>query len=219
MVNGEYLLRLRDLEITLESIERSGEYEVSLEQYPTPSRIASAILFAAQMEHGDIIDKTVIDLGCGDGIFALGAALLGAQRVIGIDVQSKALKVSQMNSRLLGTEGTVDWVLGDVSSLQLHCLVDTVVSNPPFGVKKRGADLRFLRKAISIADVTYSIHLSGDKNRIFLEKEVENLGARVTQIETFQFPIGKLFDYHRKQVHMVDVDLYRICSKECEQNG
>jgi len=212
-------LRLRDLEITLESIERSGEYEVSLEQYPTPSRIASTILFAAQMEHGDIIDKTVIDLGCGDGIFALGAALLGAQRVIGIDVQSKALKVSQMNSRLLGTEGTVDWVLGDASSLQLHRLVDTVVSNPPFGVKKRGADLRFLRKAISIADVTYSIHLAGDKNRIFLEKEVENLGARVTQIETFQFPIGKLFDYHRKQVHMVDVDLYRICSKECEQNG
>lgn len=212
-------MRLRDLEITLESIERSGEYEVSLEQYPTPSRIASAILFAAQMEHGDITNKTVIDLGCGDGIFALGAALLGAQRVIGIDVQSKALKVSQMNSRLLGTEGTVDWVLGDVSSLQLHCLVDTVVSNPPFGVKKRGADVRFLRTAISIADVTYSIHLAGDKNRTFLEKEVENLGARVTQIETFQFPIGKLFDYHRKRVHMVDVDLYRICSKECEQNG
>ena len=212
-------MRLRDLEITLESIQRSGEYEVSLEQYPTPSRIASAILFAAQMEHGDVTDKTVIDLGCGDGIFAIGAALLGAQRVIGIDVQSKALKVSQMNSRLLGTEDTVDWVLGDVSSLQLHGLVDTVVSNPPFGVKKRGADLRFLKKAISIADVTYSIHLAGDKNRIFLEKEVENLGARVTQIETFQFPIGKLFDYHRKQVHMVDVDLYRICSKECEQNG
>ncbi len=212
-------MRLRDLEITLESIQRSGEYEVSLEQYPTPSIIASAILFAAQMEHGDVTDKTVIDLGCGDGIFAIGAALLGAQRVIGIDVQSKALKVSQMNSRLLGTEDTVDWVLGDVSSLQLHGLVDTVVSNPPFGVKKRGADLRFLKKAISIADVTYSIHLAGDKNRIFLEKEVENLGARVTQIETFQFPIGKLFDYHRKQVHMVDVDLYRICSKECEQNG
>jgi putative methylase len=212
-------LRLRDLEITLESIERSGEYEVSLEQYPTPSKIASAILFAAQMEHGDITDKIVIDLGCGDGIFALGAALLGAQKVIGIDVQSKALKASQMNSRLLGTEGTVDWVLGDVSSLQLHCLIDTVVSNPPFGVKKRGADLRFLKKAISVAKVTYSIHLAGDKNRTFLEREVEKLGARVTQIETFQFPIGKLYDYHRKHVHMIDVDLYRICSKECEQNG
>jgi putative methylase len=212
-------LRLRDLEITLESIHRTGEYEVSLEQYPTPSKIASAILFAAQMDYGDITGKTVVDLGCGDGIFALGAALLGAERVIGIDVQSKALKASQENSRLLGTEDTVNWVLGDVSSLQLHCLVDTVVSNPPFGVKKRGADLRFLRKAISIADVIYSIHLAGSKNRTFLETEVEKLGAKVTQIETFQFPIGKLFDYHRKHKHMIDVDLYRICSNECEQNG
>jgi putative methylase len=205
--------------MALESITRTGEYEVSLEQYPTPSKIASAILFAAQMEHEDITGRTVVDLGCGDGIFALGAALLDAKQVIGIDVESKALKASQKNSRLLGTEDTVDWVLGDVSSLQLHCLVDTVVSNPPFGVKKRGADLRFLRKAISIADVTYSIHLAGTKNRTFLEKKVEELGAKVTQIETFQFPIGKLFDYHRKQKHMIDVDLYRICSKEREQNG
>ncbi|MBN2229856.1 MAG: 50S ribosomal protein L11 methyltransferase [Candidatus Thorarchaeota archaeon] len=209
-------MRLRDLEITLESIKRVDEYEVALEHYPTPSQIASSILFAAQMEHEDITGRVVCDLGCGDGIFALGAALLGASKVIGIDVQSKALKASQMNSRLLGIEDIVDWVLGDVSSIQLRCLVDTVVSNPPFGVKKRGADLRFLKKAISIAGVTYSIHLASDKNRDFLTNEVEKLGARVTQIETFQFPIGKLFDYHKKPVHIINVDLYRICSKECE---
>lgn len=212
-------MRLRDLEIALESIKRLDEYNASLEQYPTPAPIAATVLYAAQMEHEDIENRIVFDLGCGDGIFAIGAALLGASKVVGIDVQSKALKASQMNSRLLGIEDTVDWVLGDVSSFQLRSLVDTVVSNPPFGVKKRGADLRFLQKAISIADVTYSIHLAGDKNRAFLKNEVEKLGARVTQIETFQFPIGKLFDYHKKSMHMIDVDLYRICSKECEPNG
>ncbi len=209
-------MRLRDLEIALESMERLDRYDVSLEQYPTPAPIAASVLYAAQMEHNDIIDKTVCDLGCGNGIFAIGAALLGANCAIGIDVQSKALKASQMNSRSLGTEDTVDWVLGDVSSLQLHCLVDTVVSNPPFGVKKRGADLRFLKKAISIADVTYSMHLAGDKNRVFLKNEIEKLGARIAQLETFQFPIGRLFEYHQKQKHMVDVDLYRICTNECE---
>ena len=209
-------MRLRDLEIALESMERLDSYDVSLEQYPTPAPIAATVIYAAQMEHNDIIDKTVLDLGCGNGIFAIGAALLGANRAIGIDVQSKALKASQMNSRSLGTEDTVDWVLGDVSSLQLHCLVDTVVSNPPFGVKKRGADLRFLKKAISIADVTYSMHLAGDKNRVFLKNEIEKLGARIAQLETFQFPIGRLFEYHKKQKHMVDVDLYRICANECE---
>ncbi len=209
-------MRLRDLEIALESVKRLDKYDVSLEQYPTPATIAASVLYAAQMEHNDITGKTVCDLGCGDGIFTIGAALLGANRAIGIDVQSKALKASQMNSRSLGTEGTVDWVLGDVSSLQVRCLVDTVVSNPPFGVKKRGADLRFLKKAISIADVTYSMHLAGDKNRVFLKNEIEKLGARVAQLETFQFPIGRLFEYHKKQKHMVDVDLYRICTNECE---
>ncbi|MFX1482439.1 MAG: METTL5 family protein, partial [Promethearchaeota archaeon] len=129
--------------------------------------------------------------------------------------QSKALKASQMNSRSLGTEDTVDWVLGDVSSLQLRYPVDTVVSNPPFGVKNRGADLRFLKKAISIAGVIYSMHLAGDKNRVFLKNEIEKLGARIAQIETFQFPIGKLFEHHKKQKHIVDVDLYRICTDEC----
>ncbi len=207
-------MRLRDLEIALESIKRLDKYDVSLEQYPTPATIAASVLYAAQMEHNDITDKTVCDLGCGDGIFTIGAALLGANRAIGVDVQSKALKASQMNSRSLGTEDTVDWVLGDVSSLQVRCLVDTVVSNPPFGVKKRGADLRFLKKAISIAAVTYSMHLAGDKNRVFLKNKIEKLGARVTQLETFQFPIGRLFEYHKKQKHMVDVDLYRICTNE-----
>jgi putative methylase len=200
----------------LESMDRLQEFNLSLEQYPTPANIAAAILYSAQMEHGDISGRVVCDLGCGDGIFALGAAILSAERVIGIDVQSKALKASQRKSRRLGTEDKVDWVLGDVSSLQMMRPVDTVVSNPPFGVKRRGADLRFLRKAISIADVTYSIHLAGDKNRVFLENEIEKLGAEVTQLETFQFPIGHLFEFHRKPKHMVDVDLYRICTKECE---
>ncbi|MFW9811282.1 MAG: METTL5 family protein [Candidatus Thorarchaeota archaeon] len=209
-------MRLRDLEMALESMKRLDGYDVSLEQYPTPAPIAAAVLYAAQMEHNDIKDKTVCDLGCGNGIFAIGAALLGANRAIGIDVQSKALKASQMNSRSLGTEDTVDWILGDVSSLQLQCPVDTVVSNPPFGVKKRGADLRFLKKAISIADVIYSMHLAGDKNRTFLKNEIEKLGGRIAQLEKFQFPIGRLFEYHKKPKHMVDVDLYRICTNECD---
>ncbi|MFX1483335.1 MAG: 50S ribosomal protein L11 methyltransferase, partial [Promethearchaeota archaeon] len=105
-------MRLRELELILETMDRLTEYEISLEQYPTPAPIVASILYAAQMEYNDITDKTVCDLGCGDGIFALGAALLGAAYVIGIDVQSKALKASQMNSRSLGTEDTVDWVLG-----------------------------------------------------------------------------------------------------------
>jgi len=212
-------LRLRDLEIALQSIERLSEHDVNLESYPTPPVVAAAVLFAAQMEHGDIANKTVFDLGCGDGVFAIGAALLGAQRVVGVDVQTKALKVSQRNSASLGTEGTTDWVLGDVNSLEVRGSIDTVVSNPPFGVKKRGADLKFLRKAVSIAGVTYSMHLAIEKNRVFLKEAIEELGAVVTQIETFEFPIPRIYDFHKKEKHLIGVDLYRICRRECDQNG
>ncbi|MHA2353140.1 MAG: METTL5 family protein [Candidatus Thorarchaeota archaeon] len=207
-------MRLRDLEIILQSIERMEEYEVSLEQYPTPADIAAAVLFAAHMEHDDIKHKAVCDLGCGDGIFAIGAALLGASRVVGLDVQSKALKVSRRNSASLGTDNTTDWVLGDVTSFEVLGSVDTVVTNPPFGVKKRGADLRFLRKAISIANVTYSMHLAGEKNRAFLDSTIEDLGGKITQVETFEFPIPRIYEFHRKQKHLVGVDLYRICRQE-----
>ncbi len=207
-------MKLRDLEIALEAIERRSEREVRLEDYPTPATIAAAIIYAAQMEHGDIADKVVCDLGCGDGVFALGAALMGARRAIGVDIQSKALKVCQRNSKLLGTDGTTDWVLGEVSSLEFRETIDTVVSNPPFGVKKRGADLVFLRKALSIARVTYSIHLAGEKNRQFLTRNIEKLGGIVTQVETFEFPIRRLFEFHRKERHMTRVDLYRIEMKE-----
>ncbi|TFF92369.1 methyltransferase domain-containing protein [Candidatus Thorarchaeota archaeon] len=203
-------MRLRDLEMRLETIERVDSMDVSFEYYPTPATIVANILFAAEMEHGDIVGKTVCDLGCGDGIFALGASLLGAERVIGIDVQSKALKASRRNARLLGTEFNTDWVLGDVSSLKMRGNVDTVVSNPPFGVKKRGADLTFLRTALSIASITYSIHLAGEKNRVFLQQAIDDLGGTVTQIENFPFPIPRLYEFHRKEKHVISVDLYRI---------
>lgn len=207
-------MRLRNLEIALQSMNRMREYEVTLEQYPTPADIAASIIYAAQMEHSDITGKVVCDLGCGDGAFTIGAALLGAERVIGIDMQSKALKEAAENSILLGTENRTDFVLGDVESLELSCRVDTVLSNPPFGVKKRGADLLFLSKAMRIAKVIYSIHLAGEKNREFLRSSIEKLGGKISQIETFEFPIPKIYKFHRKRMHLTQVDLYRICMKE-----
>lgn len=211
---GLIIMRLRDLEIALQSIDRFDTYDISsyrLESYPTPADIASSILYAAEIEHNDIKGKTVCDLGCGDGVFAHGAALLGAKYVIGIDIQSKPLKTAQQNSTLLGTETRIGLVLGDVSTLALRKSIDTLFTNPPFGVKKRGMDMVFLRKAMSIAKVIYSIHLAGPdgKNRAFLSSKIEELGGTVTQIESFQFPIKAIYERHHKEKHLVSVDLYR----------
>lgn len=48
----------------------------------------------------DLKDKKVLDLGCGTGILALAAAKLGAQEVVAMDIDPKAVRLSQENARL-----------------------------------------------------------------------------------------------------------------------
>jgi ribosomal protein L11 methyltransferase len=46
--------------------------------------------------------QTVIDYGCGSGILAIAAARLGAQRVIGVDIDAMALEASRYNAQRNG---------------------------------------------------------------------------------------------------------------------
>lgn len=44
--------------------------------------------------------KRVVDIGTGNGVLALAAALLGAEEVLGVDIDAEALKVAQQNAQL-----------------------------------------------------------------------------------------------------------------------
>jgi ribosomal protein L11 methyltransferase len=44
--------------------------------------------------------QSVVDYGCGSGILAIAAAKLGASRVIGVDIDPRALESSRYNARL-----------------------------------------------------------------------------------------------------------------------
>ena len=44
------------------------------------------------LEGLDLSGKTVIDFGCGSGILAIAAIKLGAEKVIGIDIDPQALQ-------------------------------------------------------------------------------------------------------------------------------
>jgi ribosomal protein L11 methyltransferase len=46
--------------------------------------------------------KTVLDLGCGSGILAIGALLLGCSRAAGCDIDPKAPEVAEANAALNG---------------------------------------------------------------------------------------------------------------------
>ncbi len=50
------------------------------------------------LESMDLSGKTVIDFGCGSGILAIAAIKLGAEKVIGIDIDPQALLASKDNA-------------------------------------------------------------------------------------------------------------------------
>lgn len=56
----------------------------------------------------------VVDAGCGSGILALSAALLGCSRVSGFDNDPEAVRVSEENAVLNGLEGLVNFSVGDL---------------------------------------------------------------------------------------------------------
>jgi len=47
----------------------------------------------------ELLNKQVIDYGCGSGILAIGAMLLGAESAIGVDIDSQAIQASFENSK------------------------------------------------------------------------------------------------------------------------
>ena len=205
------LVRKRDLERVLSQIEVHPLPKAYLEQYTTPSDVAAEALYIAAYVYGDVVDKTVVDLGCGTGRLSIGAALLGAKEVFGVDVDETAVRVAQKNAEKMGAKEHTHWLVADVDVV--HGVFDTVLQNPPFGVQRRRADRRFMSKSLELSSTIYSFHKGGKSNREFIKRFIERHGGRVTDIFPFNIEIPRMFEFHTKKKRITQVDLYRIEGK------
>lgn len=192
-----------ELERILESLEPIRRPRETLEQYPTPAGIAADLAYVA-LAKGDLADRRVLDAGCGAGVLAIAATLLGADEVVGVDVDPEAIEVARRNARKLGL--SIEWRVADVGSVAEA--FDTVLMNPPFGSQRKHADLPFLDKALDIGRVVYSFHNATTER--FLARRLAAAGARVTDRLEFAFPIRRMFRFHRKEVERVPVVLFRV---------
>jgi ribosomal protein L11 methyltransferase len=71
----------------------------------------------------------VIDAGCGSGILALSAALLGFREVVAFDNDLEAVRVSEENAALNGIAGQVKFFTGDLVSGLTNRQGDIVLAN------------------------------------------------------------------------------------------
>ncbi len=79
------------------------------------------------LEGLDLTGKTVIDFGCGSGILAIAAIKLGAEKVIGIDIDPQALQASRDNAERNGVADQLEVYLPQNQPEGL--IADVVVAN------------------------------------------------------------------------------------------
>jgi len=199
----------------------------SLEQYTIPADVAATMLHIAAYTHGDIVGKTVLDLGCGTGRLALGAAFLGAKQVVGVDIDRDAVKVAFENSVRTNLKEKVQWIAGDIDII--HGNFDAVLQNPPFGVQRRKADRKFLEKALETGKIIYSLHKCPEKDKTFikklkasktsvapvapspfLEQFIERRGGKIKAVYAVIMTIPHMFRFHTKRKHEFVADLFVI---------
>ncbi len=203
-------MKLKNLEMALQRLTGYSCPRAALEQYQTPAPLAARLLFHALMK-GDIEGKKICDLGTGTGVLAIGASLLGADRVRGVDSDEKAIKVAKENAALLGAD--VEFIIADVRDATLPSRLgysDTVIMNPPFGAQKVHADRPFIDLALMLAPVTYSIFNAGSVQ--FIETytaERAEIDEKIGGI----FPIKRTFSFHTQDVQEIGVEILRLKRK------
>ncbi|RME53265.1 methyltransferase domain-containing protein [Candidatus Woesearchaeota archaeon] len=187
-----------------------------LEQHPTPPSIAAELLWHAHMR-GLLRSATVIDLGCGTGIFGIGAALLGAARVHFVDIDpgalSKAQEAAANLSAAIPPSTRLTFFQGDVQTFQEQG--DILFQNPPFGTKRRHADTHFLEAAARLAPRLYTLHLASTQR--FVQTKLATLGYHVTETFTFTIPLKNTHAHHAKPKHLVQVTCF--AAEKTKQDG
>uniref|UniRef100_A0A6N2KYA2 Methyltransferase-like protein 5 n=1 Tax=Salix viminalis TaxID=40686 RepID=A0A6N2KYA2_SALVM len=211
-------MKLKQLESMLGQLQQFSNPKVELEQYPTGPHIASRMLYTAENSFGDVSNKIVADFGCGCGTLGAAASLMGAEQVIGIDIDSESLEIASLNAEDL--ELDINFIQCDIRNLVWRGpIVDTAVMNPPFGTRSKGADMDFLSVALKIASrAVYSLHKTSTREHV-KRAALRDFGASSAEVLCeLRFDVPRLYKFHKKREMDIAVDLWRFAPKTNQGN-
>ncbi|XP_003744355.1 methyltransferase-like protein 5 [Galendromus occidentalis] len=201
-------MKLKKLKSILDGVETFDSPNVDLEQYPTPPDIAAEMLHHV-FSSGDIEGKLILDLGCGGGILSIGASILGASQVVAIDIDSGPLEIFQSNLEEFEVTN-ISMLQASVSHLSsmMRMKADTVIMNPPFGTRNKGADLMFLEIASSLCSKhIYSLHKTSTREHLI--RKAEKRGLKCEVIAQLRYNIDKIYGFHKRDSRDIEVDFIK----------
>ncbi|KAI5154300.1 rRNA N6-adenosine-methyltransferase METTL5 [Nematocida parisii] len=200
-------MKLKEAKWILDGIEGFACPKIKYEQYMTPSELACAVVHVMAVEYNDIQDKDVLDLGCGTGMLSAAVILYGANKVMGIDIDSSVEDKYNCNLSKV-SEGQHTFCNLDVQSDEFGSIpqFNTAIINPPFGTKNNsGIDAIFLEKALEKADVVYSMHKTSTR-----EYFKNKYSGRIKVLSKMYFELKKTYKFQKKESVHVEVDLIRV---------
>lgn len=105
-----------------------------------------------------------------------------------------------------------DFVLCDIKNIEKSTLpkkFDTIVMNPPFGTREKGADLIFLKAALNMASkAVYSFHKTSTRRHVMTFAKKMGIFCKV--IAELRFDLPASYKFHKQSSVDVEVDLIRF---------
>ena len=202
-------IKLKSLISELEQLETFSNPKDFLEQYQTSAQIAGE-MFHYISNKFELSNLLIGDLGCGNGILGISAALIGCKNVFLFDLDEDAIDLAKQNVSNLDLNDFVQFVLIDVNDLveykkSFYKKFDLIVTNPPFGIRsEKGADVNFLKSGINLCKgFIYSLHKFSTFN--YLKKFYNN--NNINEINGFkiQYDLPKTYKFHKKNYKIIEV--------------
>jgi putative methylase len=188
-----------------------------LEQYSIEGELAARWLMDI-IEFGDLTEGCMVaDLGCGNGIMAIGALHLGAGTALAIEADEEALGVAKSNLKGEGfwqmgvpihaTIGVDD--LDAILGAERYSLsdVDLVISNPPWGRQKQHADRPFFQAIINCGATAHLLHSA---NATHIEPFFSSAGWNAEKYGTADFALPANYEHHTSQRNKTRVAFWRL---------
>ena len=178
-----------------------------MEQYTTSGDIAASWL-AQIAAFGDLsTDSSIADLGAGNGILGIGAALMGVSQVVLVEVDEQACSVAFQSIEQAGVSDYVEIFCKRVDdSLDLSG-ADLIISNPPWGTQNPKSDRPFLDAIIRSNTIAHLMH-SAEATHI--ETIFKSAGWEVERYWETDFALPAAYSHHYSRQGKTRVGFWRL---------
>ena len=181
--------------------------DIELEQYTTSGDIAASWL-AQIAAFGDLsTDSSIADLGAGNGILGIGAALMGVSQVVLVEVDEQACSVAFQSIEQAGVSDYVEIFCKRVDdSLDLSG-ADLIISNPPWGTQNPKSDRPFLDAIIRSNTIAHLMH-SAEATHI--ETIFKSAGWEVERYWETDFALPAAYSHHYSRQGKTRAGFWRL---------